>query len=50
MCMIIKPSETDGALYGIPLAWIHNYKIKATPNMNSFIMNELHLKVFKSIE
>ena len=50
MCMLIKPSVMDGALYGIPLTWIHNYKIKATPNMNIFTMNELHLEVFKSIE
>ena len=34
--MLIKPSAMDGALYGIPLAWIHYYKIKEPPKMNHY--------------
>ena len=35
--MLIKPSAMDGALYGIPLAWIHYYKIKEPPKINPLL-------------
>ena len=36
-------------LNGIPLAWIHYFKMNDPPQTNILTINELHLKIMKLI-